>query len=268
MSFPFSTPRTAPPRLRVALPSRASAPKGRPRARSRAVYTTHTTYYYRALADNAKGEHAAPGKVEHFTTGPLEASIEGLEAKPVAETTATLHGVLNPGGPVNPASYEFVYRQSPTECEHEGAVEKATPATAAPGLEKEAVSAPVTGLLPGMPYTFCLRESNAAGEEALSTTVTFTTPAVAPTVESDFSTDVADTSATLGAEIDPGGKVEIVTCTKKGGKQTCTGKARDRPGEVHRPLRWRRARRSHAAEGRSRPHHLLWTWSRNRPVRS
>jgi hypothetical protein len=183
------------------------SPEGQTASVTATGLTPHTTYYYRALAENTKGEKAAPGKVESFTTGPLEAPTEGLEAKPIAETEATLHGVLNPGGPVNPASYEFIYRQSGGECEHEGTAEKATPVTVAPGLEKEAVSTPVTELLPGMPYTFCLRESNEAGEVALSSPVTFMTTAVAPAIESEseFAMNVAATSATLGAQIDPGG---------------------------------------------------------------
>ncbi len=161
-----------------------------------AVLTAHTTYFYRVLAENAKGEKAAPGKVEHFTTGPLEAP-EKLEAKPIAATTVTLNGVLDPGGPVNPASYEFRYRQSTTECEGEN--EHATPATAAAGAMQEPARADVSELLANTTYTFCLRESNSAGEVVTSAPITFRTLPEATV------TEVAADSATLHAALDPEG---------------------------------------------------------------
>jgi hypothetical protein len=74
-------------------------------------------------------------------------------------------------------------------------------------LEAESFSETVTGLAPGTEYAVCLVAEDTEGKTP-SPSVTFTTPAVAPTIESefgDFVTDVASTSATLGAEINPGG---------------------------------------------------------------
>jgi hypothetical protein len=157
--------------------------------------TPHTTYYYRVVAKNAKSEESK-GKVEHFTTGPLE-TPQGRPASEVSATTATLHGVLNPGGPVNPASYEFRYRRSKTECEGEN--EKATTATAAAGAKEEPAGAPVSELLPNTTYTYCLRESNSAGEAVTSAPVTFRT------LPEAYATDPASTSITLHAVLDPEG---------------------------------------------------------------
>jgi hypothetical protein len=125
-------------------------------------------------------------------------------ANPIGSTTATLNGVLNPNatGPVEPGVYEFLYAQSASECEGLLAPE---PAGVAAGLEKEAVSASLTGLLPGMPYTFCLQERNIAEEASTGSPVTFTTLAVAPTVIGTSASEVAATGALLVAEIDPGG---------------------------------------------------------------
>jgi hypothetical protein len=161
--------------------------------------SAHQTYYYRVVAENTKGEKAVPGKVEHFTTGPLE-TPEKLEANPIGATTATLNGVLNPKHAVNPATYEFRYRQSKTECEGgESGEDKVTPATAAAGAEGEPAGAPLTGLLPNTRYTFCLHETNSAGEEVLSAPVTFRT------LPEAFATNTASTSITLHAVLNPEG---------------------------------------------------------------
>ena len=53
------------------------------------------TYYYRVIAENAAHEKTE-GTIEHFITAPE--APEGLKAEPIASTTATLNGVLNPKG--------------------------------------------------------------------------------------------------------------------------------------------------------------------------
>jgi hypothetical protein len=145
-----------------------------------------------------------------FTTAlpPETPQTVAPEPQSVSGTAATLKGVLNPGAAreFEPGSYEFRYRQSASECQGGAAgEEQATPKTTALGHEKEAVSAAVSGLLPGMAYTFCVLARNAAEETAIGGPVTFTTPSVAPAVESESVTNVAATSATLDAQIDPGG---------------------------------------------------------------
>jgi hypothetical protein len=129
----------------------------------------------------------------------------GLKAEPVAAFGATLHGTLNPVAErkAEPGRYEFVYRQSTSECEGEGQV--TTPSTGAAGAQNEAVSAPVAELLPHTTYTFCLRASNEAGETATSAPVSFTTLAAAPKIEETGVTRVTAESATLLAKIDPQG---------------------------------------------------------------
>jgi hypothetical protein len=169
---------------------------------------THgTTYYYRVVAENVKGEKAKPGNVEHFTTAIPPETPETKPATPIAATTATLNGVLNPGAPGNPGTYEFRYRKSASECQGgEPGEEKATPATHSLGAKEEPAKAPIAGLLPHKPYTFCLRAKNEAGEEsAVSAPVTFTTLAAAPTIEEAYASEVASTSATLRAKVNPQG---------------------------------------------------------------
>ncbi len=160
--------------------------------------TSHKAYYYRVVAENAKGEKAAPGKVESFITGPLEAPVN-LEANPVGTTTVTLKGVLNPAGEVSVGSYEFLYKQSATTCEGEGAS-----GGSALGSEKEAVETKIEGLLPDVTYTACLRAHH-ENEEQTSAPVTFTTHVAPPKVEELSVTEVVSSSATLLAKVNPQG---------------------------------------------------------------
>lgn len=129
--------------------------------------------------------------------------VAGLKAEPIAASTATLHGVLNPGAErkSEPGSYEFLYERSASEC----AGEEATSLTGATGTKQEAVSAPITGLLAHTTYTFCLRATNEAGEEALSAPASFTTLVAAPVLEESSVIDVAATSATFQVSVNPEG---------------------------------------------------------------
>ena len=154
------------------------------------VLTAHTTYYYRVIAENTKGEKATAAKVEHFTTGPLQTPTN-VQANPIEATTVTLNGTLNPGGNVSPGSYEFLYNKSATEC----ANGQSTGGSDL-GVAKEAVQAKVESLLPDTTYTFCLSVHHEA-EAQTSVPLTFRT------LPETYTTDVASTSATLHAVLDP-----------------------------------------------------------------
>jgi hypothetical protein len=93
----------------------------------------------------------------------------------VPAVTAVVHGVLNPGAttPVEAGSYEFLYRQSKTECK--GGSSAPRPPGVALGLEAEAVSETLTGLQPHTEYTVCLLARNGKGEATLGPAVSFTT---------------------------------------------------------------------------------------------
>jgi hypothetical protein len=162
----------------------------------------HTEYTVCLLARNLTGEETAGSAVTFTTAQPPEAP-EQLEANPIASSSATLRGALNPHNQGDPGSYKFVYRQSGSECQGEG--QTTTPVTPSGGGTNEAASAAITGLLPHAQYTFCLLASNEAGEEAVAGPVTFTTPAAAPTIEEQFTTEVAATSVTLNAKLNPEG---------------------------------------------------------------
>jgi len=159
----------------------------------------NTTYYYRVTAENAAHEKAV-GKVEHFTT--LLETPETLPAGPVTSSAATLNGVLSPSATAlgEAGTYEFAYRESPSECQGEGGKTAPAPARAAPG-GKEAVSVKLAGLPPDTTYTYCLLERSAAGATAVGAAVTFTTRGAG--ISGEYVSKVEATAAILHAQIDP-----------------------------------------------------------------
>jgi hypothetical protein len=168
-------------------------------------------YHYRIVAKNGTGEEEV-GKEEEFETETSPETPEVREAAPVAATEATFQGIVNPNEKGSPGSYEFLYRQSATECQrtnHKNGQlenEKTTTPEASQGGEQEAAHTLVKELLPGTTYTFCLLAHNEAGEEsALSAPQTFTTLTEAPAISGEYVTKVQATAVTLNAQIDPGG---------------------------------------------------------------
>ena len=158
--------------------------------------TASTEYTVCLSVTNLKSETTLSPPVTFKTATPPEAP-ETLPADSLTATAATLHGVLNPKATGEAGTYEFLYRASATECQ--GEAEHATGATPALGHAGEAVSAAVNQLLPATEYTFCLLARNEAGETALGAPVTFTT-----SIQESFS-NVGSTSATLNAQVNPGG---------------------------------------------------------------
>jgi len=160
----------------------------------------NTTYYYRVTAENAAHEKAAAGKVEHFTT--LLETPETLPATTVTSSAATLNGVLSPNATAQgeAGTYEFAYRQSPSECQGEGGKTAPMPAEVALG-GKEAVSAVLTGLPPDATYTYCLLERSAANATAVGAAVTFTTRGAG--ISEEYVSEVEASAAILHAQINP-----------------------------------------------------------------
>jgi hypothetical protein len=134
------------------------------------------------------------------------------KASAITATTATLNGVLNPGTVGELGSYEFFYRESPSECRGEG--EAVTPTTSATGAKQEPAKANVTALQPNAQYTFCLLARNEAGEtSALSGPETLTTSPAPPEViaESEHATNIKSSEASLEAEVNPNNETTTYT---------------------------------------------------------
>jgi hypothetical protein len=153
-------------------------------------------------AINSKGEASALTEA-HFRT---PEAPETLAAGSVTPATAKLNGVLNPGGKGEAGSYQFLYAAGES-CQG-GQATFEVPST---GARETVPSVEVSGLTPGVEYTFCLLVRNEQGGVALGEPKSFTTGAVAPIIEKyegrddEYATEVSATSATLGVEINPGG---------------------------------------------------------------
>jgi hypothetical protein len=137
--------------------------------------TENTTYQYRVVLKSAGG--LTEGATESFTTALRPEIPVTLPAELITGTTATLTGELNPGVTAKDGYY-FSY-------DNNGSCEPAF--TTPPGTEttetKRLVSTPVTGLVGGTEYTFCVIATNSAGEATAGGPVSFKTPAAKPVVE-------------------------------------------------------------------------------------
>ena len=113
-------------------------------------------------------------------------------------TEVTLRGVLYPNNTGEPGSYEFLYKQSTTECTGEGK----TTAGVASGNQFEEVYEALSGLQSGKPYTICLAVTSPEGT-TLSSPVTVTTAIRPETPEGLKAESVAAFTATLKGTLNP-----------------------------------------------------------------
>jgi hypothetical protein len=131
---------------------------------------------------------------------------EVLKPSSVRANVALLHGVLDPGqtgGPFETGTYEFVYRESKTECEGAGAVRTSQGLSLGDG--KEEVSQEITGLTANTRYTACLiAYDEARTAQAVSAPVTFRTAIPPETPETKPASEIGVGSARLNAVLNPG----------------------------------------------------------------
>jgi hypothetical protein len=166
--------------------------------------TQHHAYTVCLSVTNLESETTVSPAL-HFTTRLPPEAPETVPATEVTASAAKLNGVLNPTSEGEPGTYEFVYRQSASECNERGG----TPAAASLGEQGEAVSATVAELLPATKYTYCLLARNGAEESSLGPAETFETAIAAPVITEESFSTVTATEATFTAEINPGGEPAV-----------------------------------------------------------
>ena len=161
-----------------------------------------TEYTVCLLERNTKGEETVGPGTTFTTARALEVPTTG-SASGATASSAILHGVLDPGGPGEGGSYEFLYRASSAECQ---GGRTSGSAVLAKEQEKEAVQSEITGLLPNTEYSFCLLARNEAGETKTGPAMIFTTLSEKPNVTDESRPSLlGPTSATVTAQIDTGG---------------------------------------------------------------
>ena len=159
------------------------------------------TQYSVCLLARALGGETSVGPVSTFKTAlPPETPVTE-KASSVTAHSAVLHGLLNPSSPGEAGSYSFEYANSANSCQGDNV----SSGVSAGGLEREAVSSEVTGLLPNTIYSFCVIARNTARETAQGGAVTFTTLSAPPTLSEVSAQQIGTTEATLTASIDPWG---------------------------------------------------------------
>ena len=149
------------------------------------------TYHFRIVATNASGE--ITGSERSFKTGNVLPSVLTGAASVVSSTEATLNAMVNPTG------------QEVTACTFEygpsAAYDSSVPCSVLPGAAHSpvAVSAPVSGLLPGRSYHFRIVASNEKGTSEGS--------------DESFSTEAEPPSAVTEAAVATGAASERLTGT-------------------------------------------------------
>ena len=173
------------------------------------VLTPGTTYYYRAVAENATGA-ATPGPVRSFTTVPTPVTEA---ASAFTATTATFAGTLAPLNEDVATKYYFEYNQG-AQCSGGSTTTPEGEAGTGAGTRASATFN-ATGLQPAAEYTVCLVAANefAAGESAhqQGPAVHFNTPAGPPRIDSESAPELWPLEAKLEAQIDPDGQTTTYT---------------------------------------------------------
>ena len=147
-----------------------------------------TTYYVAAFAENVKG--TAPGDTLSFTTHAAP-TVDTDAASSVTSTAATLNATITAtgGAAVSATGFKYATNSALT-----------TPSDAAGSGTSSPFTGSLTSLTPGTQYWAVGYATNSVGT-SYGDTITFTTNAVAPTVDTDAASSVTSTAATLNATI-------------------------------------------------------------------
>ena len=161
-----------------------------------------TTYYFCALASNANGTRQ--GTVASFST-PAAPVVTTLAASGLVNGAATLNGTANPNASASTGWFRYA-TTNPGTCNDTFGTR--TPISGGTALGSGTTAAPfsqtLTGLTPGATYFFCAIASNAIGT-AVGAPLSFTVPAIAPTVTTNAATLVTGSTATFNGAANPGG---------------------------------------------------------------
>jgi hypothetical protein len=183
-----------------------------------------TTYHFRLVVSNTNGANRGVD-VAVTTSGPP--LIDAESAAGVARTSATLEAQIDPSG--FDTTYRFEYGTSASY----GTSVPVPDADIGSGLSDVPVSQSIGGLRSGVTYHYRVVATNSQGRvDGPDRTFTTVPPAY---IDAEYATNVASTSATLNANVNPIGtsteyRLEYGTSTAYG--QTFTGNTGEVIGDV------------------------------------
>ena len=173
---------------------------------------TNTTYHFRISATNPGG--TSKGNEQTFKTL-SSPSVDTGTTSSITQTSATLNASVNPnGGEVSVCKLEYG-TTTPNE--------SSMPCSSPPGSGESpvAVSAPLTGLATNTTYHFRISATNPGGTSK-GNEQTFKTLPNPPIVTTIAASSITQTSATLGASVNPNGG-EVTVCMLEYGTTTSYG---------------------------------------------
>jgi phosphodiesterase/alkaline phosphatase D-like protein len=175
----------------------------------------NTQYHYRVVSTNLNG--TAIGADRTFTTLSRAPIVPAPTAAGVTTSAATLNGSIDPGGIVTTWKFEYGIGNYSSE----------VAGTDVNGSTPQAVSAPITGLLPGRTYDFRILADNVNGQY-ISAAGQFSTAVAAPTAATQAAGGIGALGATVAGTLNPGGGAttfhfEYGTTTAYGQSTAATG---------------------------------------------
>jgi hypothetical protein len=171
--------------------------------------TPGTTYYFRVLATNATGTTTDPTIAEFKTPTAVAPNIESETSSGLTAEKATLEAGVNPEHQATTCKFE--YGTEPALLTGVTTV-ACLPQNLGSGGSGVVVSAPLAGLKSSTAYYYRVSATNETGTTTDPKIETFTTEsAQAPKIEELSATEVASSSATFDATIDPGGLATAYT---------------------------------------------------------
>jgi phosphodiesterase/alkaline phosphatase D-like protein len=160
-----------------------------------------TLYYYRVMAENAKGSATQALTVATFTTGSVPTVSTGAYSA-VTATTATVAGTVDPDG----VSTTYYFQYGGTT----GYGQQSASFPAGEGRQAGEHAAQLAGLEPGRTYHYRIVASNDGGpggeaQSAYGQDATFETPATPPGLSGVSVSGVTQSTATVAGTVEPNG---------------------------------------------------------------
>ncbi len=167
-----------------------------------------TTYYYCAICQNSQG--TIFGAVISFTM-PVVPTVSTLAATPVTATTATLNASVNPNGYASTGWFRYSLTDPGTGNDTFGTRLPASGGQSlGSGISLVASQQSLTMLTPATTYYYCAIAQNLGGT-SVGAVMSFTTPAIPPTVATGASSSITATETILNGTVNANNRSTTVT---------------------------------------------------------